>query len=281
MHILNISTPQEFGEQREDPKNSSFSTNEFHQRPLPCEVQILNTDARAPSSFLRNFMSLTKLDRELKELDVNAMLFYSLDKDLGPSDLRDITDYLRLCYDEAYKRSEIEDQDALGEDALRGVRVNAVGDIRIFNHAPVERCLVSPTLNGMGAHHPAPISECIGIPLLFLGIPRALVWRNRMLEGVDQGHNATMYKMDGRNWGAITGSYVVVRQDRKPLHVPHILALTAYCEAMYPQGSGQANELSYNTNERVTEAGFREFYEVWKRSRAGQLYIHFVGPYDI
>jgi predicted acyltransferase len=52
-------------------------------------------------------------------------------------------------------------------------------------------------------------------------------------------HNYSLQSMNPATWRAMASSLAVARQDRKPLHVAHMHALTLYCIVLGNSWSGK------------------------------------------
>ena len=136
---------------------------------------------------------------------------------------------------------------------IRAVRINCVGDQKVFGKPKFEQAFLSRDNNIFTIGSTSDVAELIGLPLRICQLPPHPDWENchRKLGGsvpfVNQAATLLNLNADPEReanesegvlplgwapmwWQNNIGSVVVVRQDKKDLHPWHIKALSRYCE---------------------------------------------------
>ncbi|KAI2634751.1 hypothetical protein GGS26DRAFT_551210 [Hypomontagnella submonticulosa] len=174
-------------------------------------------------------------------------------RDLDMNDFRHISDFF-LSYGRALQPAT---QKPIGEK-IKGVRINCVGDQRVFNKPKFEAVEILPTDPIFSDHDSSDITKRIGLAVFTRPCPPDPKWAN------DEGNKVFQGGLDGGNpfnnqdatflhlscdpkagfdlrrgsmgwawapmrWQNGVGSAIVVRQDKKPLLPVHAEALCKYC----------------------------------------------------
>ncbi|KAF2238775.1 hypothetical protein EV356DRAFT_563484 [Viridothelium virens] len=170
-------------------------------------------------------------------------------KDLNMNDFRHITDYF-LSYNTNHTPAI---QQSIGIK-MEGVKINCVGDQKIFNKPyfePIEVSSVDPIFSEQDS---SDIAERIGLPIFTRRCPPNPIWakdqddkvfeRQSPFNNQDAGFlhlccdpKAIYDPRSGilgwgwasQKWQNNVGSAIVVRQDKKPLSPLHVEALCKYC----------------------------------------------------
>ncbi|KAK2781024.1 hypothetical protein FQN52_001915 [Onygenales sp. PD_12] len=170
-------------------------------------------------------------------------------KDLDMNDFRHITDYF-LSY--GYEPAPAAQQ-SIGIN-IKGVKINCIGDQKMFNKPHFEAVEVPSTDPIFSKHDTSDIAKRIGLPIFTRRCPPDPQWAddndNKIFENQSPFDNqdATFLHLccDARaawdprtgtlgwswapqQWQNNVGSAIVVRQDKKPLSPLHVEALCKYC----------------------------------------------------
>lgn len=174
-------------------------------------------------------------------------------RDLTMNDFRYIADYL-ISYNRWPLHIETPIVRSTGA-VTKGVRINCLGDRKIFNklhYEPVDVPSTDPIFNDFW-HLTSDIADRVGIPILTLRCPVSLQWAT--MDKLDGFGSASPYDNKGatylhlccdpkadnsssgpswawadRQWQKFVGSVIVVRRDEQPLLPIHIEALCTYSQ---------------------------------------------------
>lgn len=92
--------------------------------------------------------------------------------DVTPTDFRNIVDLVRAKYDQTGKSFEMYTKDS--KDMIKGVRINACGDLKDFRRAHCEKITLCKSLCGEISELDIKIGDRIGVPLVARKILHAL-----------------------------------------------------------------------------------------------------------
>jgi hypothetical protein len=219
-----------------------------HQRI--CHVGALEDKKGALVYVGKHNKSLAKIDAELPQALKRPHLYHGWMANLNMIDFRHIIDWVRTDFDNYQrKQQQQQQQHRIGID---GVRINCDGDVHISERPDFEPWLLendhfvpSPNPEPRVVTLDIPIAAKLGFPLIIHSLWRGLSWRDRRMvaHGPDaeftEEHNYSLQSMNPATWRAMTSSLAVARQDRKPLHVAHMHALTLYCIVLGNSWSGK------------------------------------------
>jgi len=178
----------------------SLIANPVLQRPLPGCVGIaarswgFSRDGTVKAGH-RN-KSILKVNEELSDWVGGAMIAYGNDGfiqptaiakgawqdqvyDLEPVHLRHVVDALRVEY---YKTGrEFELHNKVGEEKVKGVRMNCLGDQTVCCRDAIEPMDVARSMCTKDSDLSSEVADKIGVPMVICKIPHALCWRDRNL----------------------------------------------------------------------------------------------------
>ncbi|KAF2109373.1 hypothetical protein BDV96DRAFT_651812 [Lophiotrema nucula] len=171
-------------------------------------------------------ISLSKVNEELPTAFHGPLVFHKKQQDLDPMDFRHIVDSARVRFQKPWKETHHKGW-ALG-DTVVGVRVNCIGDIKIFGYPMFEpvKCPVA-VAESKELQAEAPVGEIVGIPLAFGSYPHSLAWADHFNRG--WWMNSTYVALNPSHHDYMVGTVFVARRDKKPLPVGHLQALIEYC----------------------------------------------------
>jgi hypothetical protein len=172
-------------------------------------------------------------------------------KDLDMSDFRHITDYF-LSYCCKSTSSNLEPD--INFMHVKGVKINCIGDEKMFNKPHFEAIDISATDRIFTTHETSDIANRIGLPIFTRHCVPDAKWANDLCNPIFQSalpfdnQDATFLHLccdpdaesdshtgglgwawASQQWQKRVGSIIVVRQDRKPLLPLHVEVISKYC----------------------------------------------------
>ena len=170
-------------------------------------------------------------------------------RDLDMNDFRHITDFF-LSYD--YKPTSATHQSV--DVKVQAVRINCVGDQKLFNKPHYEAVEITLTDPIFSEHDTSDITKRIGLPIFTRRCPPDPKWANKRgnkifergspfnnpdatflhlccdpKAGFDPHSGSLGWAWAPKPWQNSVGSVIVVRQDKKSLLPLHMEALCKYC----------------------------------------------------
>ncbi|KAI1386615.1 uncharacterized protein F4822DRAFT_321829 [Hypoxylon trugodes] len=235
--------------------------NPFLQRKLTDTIHILHRDAALIDGSLPNrSVAAVTATQPYQTLDwrgpilAYGMVGLGVDqvacKDIDMNDFRHVADHLVACGME----SKPDIRRNVGEK-VKGVRINCLGDQKMFNKPVFEAVEVPSTDPIFTEHETSDIAKRIELPIFTRRCRPYAKWANdednKIFQGASPFNNqpATFLhlccdpnaKFNARTgsmgwgwapmqWQNGAGSAIIVRQDKKPLFPLHAEALSRYCQ---------------------------------------------------
>jgi hypothetical protein len=234
------------------------NANEFLNRPLfkkddgkriylSCESQEGHfNDISGPPN-----KAFTKINQELVEHMRGRLFAYGFKSatkeffSLTMADFRYIVDFLRSQYDQ----SVVSKTENVKNEMVPGVRVKCLGEVAFCQSLESRPSIFATAGFAMPSKDEGqwdcPAAEKIGLPIVVTKCAPGISWKGRTFDGTHAAYNwyhlpLTTYNafdlslFEGRTITqrdelvCDSGSFIVVRQDKKPLHFLHIQAMGDY-----------------------------------------------------
>lgn len=243
--------------------------------------------------------SCAKIDKALPKIVFGPVIYFGMCRDLDTVDFCNTVDHTRDIYwkvimDKVYRFQ--------GQVKVEAIRLNCLGDININDRPAVEKYLLPVTWCDDEVAKKLPLGDEIELPLVMRNFANPLAWRKRKTnDGTPCVTNEKVAILDPLKLGQNAGSVGVVRKDKKPILLPHMMALLDYCTNFRDQANSNPHhktaginfqmtqeeiasdlgDLNIEDQQHPTKEGFAAFYKKWIEQDKLKEYRSLFGPYDI